>query len=281
MGEVTMYSWARRVQAEHMEWLRSNYPGQTPLFPAVGMVEEAGELVHALLKREQERKWGSEPRYEGTDWGAQLEDAIGDCALYACSLCNTVHWDFERLLGAVGELPAESPFDGACRLVRIAGGMVTDPADEPMCAMYLACLQGVSRAVGVQFAEAVVRTWEEVKRRSRDSAPRREVVVLCGSSRFRDAFQRAFYEEEHAGRVCLTISCFKDDPCCKDERSHAERDAQHRAKIDMADTVCVLNVGGYIGDSTRAEILYARSRGKHIRYLEPSYDAAGVGEIAC
>lgn len=42
----------------------------------------------------------------------------------------------------------------------------------------------------------------------------------------------------------------------------------HKRKIDMADEIYVINVGSYIGSSTRSEIEYARSRGKVIKYLE-------------
>jgi hypothetical protein len=60
-------------------------------------------------------------------------------------------------------------------------------------------------------------------------------------------------------------------------------DRQHLAKIDLADEIFVINIGGYIGDSTRREIAYANYRGKSITYLEscikPSlydnYDALG------
>ena len=45
-------------------------------------------------------------------------------------------------------------------------------------------------------------------------------------------------------------------------------DDLHLRKIDMADEVLVLNVGGYIGESTRREIGYAKAIGKHVRYLE-------------
>ena len=46
-------------------------------------------------------------------------------------------------------------------------------------------------------------------------------------------------------------------------------DDMHKHKIDMADSIYVINVGGYIGESTRSEIDYARRKGKRIRYLEP------------
>ena len=46
-------------------------------------------------------------------------------------------------------------------------------------------------------------------------------------------------------------------------------DDMHKRKIDMADSIYVINVGGYIGDSTKSEIEYAREHGKKVEYLEP------------
>ena len=46
-------------------------------------------------------------------------------------------------------------------------------------------------------------------------------------------------------------------------------DDMHKRKIDMADEIFVIDVGGYIGSSTRSEIEYATSTGKPVRYLEP------------
>ena len=45
-------------------------------------------------------------------------------------------------------------------------------------------------------------------------------------------------------------------------------DDMHKRKIDMADEIFVINVGGYIGDSTRSEIQYAKMNGKKVNYLE-------------
>ena len=45
-------------------------------------------------------------------------------------------------------------------------------------------------------------------------------------------------------------------------------DDMHKRKIDMADEIFVINVGGYIGTSTRSEIEYAKMTGKTVRYLE-------------
>ena len=48
----------------------------------------------------------------------------------------------------------------------------------------------------------------------------------------------------------------------------------HKRKIDMADEIYVINVGGYIGDSTRSEIEYALAVGKTVRYLEEGSDGS-------
>ena len=45
-------------------------------------------------------------------------------------------------------------------------------------------------------------------------------------------------------------------------------DDMHLRKIDMADEIFVINVGGYIGESTKREIAYAEKTGKKVNYLE-------------
>ena len=46
-------------------------------------------------------------------------------------------------------------------------------------------------------------------------------------------------------------------------------DDMHKRKIDMADAIYVINVGGYVGESTKSEIEYAKKHGKTILFLEP------------
>jgi len=106
-----------------------------------------------------------------------------------------------------------------------------------------------------------------------------QVVCLCGSTRFMDAFQKAKYDETLAGRIVLSIGCdtksdgelfFGQDG----EEVKRRLDTLHLRKIDFADEVLILNVGGYIGDSTRRELEYAHRTGKKIRSLEPLFDAS-------
>jgi hypothetical protein len=117
---------------------------------------------------------------------------------------------------------------------------------------------------------------------------RPEIVVLCGSTRFYDAFRHANLEHTLAGRIVLSIGC--DTKSDADLQAAGELGADltaakvaldelHKRKVDLADWVFVLNVDGYIGDSTRSEIDYAEKLGKPVRYLkvpEPVYDL-GIG----
>lgn len=96
------------------------------------------------------------------------------------------------------------------------------------------------------------------------------IVCLCGSTRFSDAFREANLRETLAGRIVLSIGCdFKSDQGLDlTEADKARLDELHLRKIDLADEILVLNVGGYIGESTRREIDYAMRIGRRVRYLE-------------
>lgn len=100
---------------------------------------------------------------------------------------------------------------------------------------------------------------------------RPEVVCLCGSTRFIDAFDAANLRLTLDGRIVLSIGCVTstDVGLGIDDATKERLDVLHKRKIDLADRVLVLNVGGYIGDSTRSEIAHAELTGKRIDYLEP------------
>ena len=100
-----------------------------------------------------------------------------------------------------------------------------------------------------------------------------EVVCLCGSTRFMDAYndarKRLTYEDKIVLSVEIVTTQSRDeDPQHVDPQRKVMLDELHLRKIDLADRVLVLNVGGYIGESTRNEINYAENVGKPIDYLE-------------
>jgi hypothetical protein len=97
------------------------------------------------------------------------------------------------------------------------------------------------------------------------------LVCLCGSTRFTDAFREANLQETLAGKIVLSVGCdVKSDVELRITPEQKEMlDELHLRKIDLADEVLILNVGGYIGESTGRELAYARAHGKQIRFLEP------------
>ena len=103
------------------------------------------------------------------------------------------------------------------------------------------------------------------------------VITLCGSTRFKDEFLEVQKRLTLEGNIVISVGLFghsgdeevwdgMDDGTLS--KTKKMLDDMHKRKIDMADEIFVINVGGYIGDSTRSEIDYAIEHGKKVRYLE-------------
>ena len=106
------------------------------------------------------------------------------------------------------------------------------------------------------------------------------VITLCGSTRFKNEFMEAQKRLTLEGKIVISVGLFGhsgDQEVWEnmDEgtltRTKEMLDDMHKRKIDMADSIYVINVGGYIGDSTRSEIEYAKAHGKGVEYLEEVY----------
>ena len=96
------------------------------------------------------------------------------------------------------------------------------------------------------------------------------VITLCGSTRFKEQFLEAQKRLTLEGNIVISVGLFGDsgDNEVWTEGIKEMLDDMHKRKIDMADEIFVINVGGYIGPSTRSEIEYAKMTGKTVRYLE-------------
>lgn len=101
------------------------------------------------------------------------------------------------------------------------------------------------------------------------------IITLCGSTRFREQFNDANFWLTMNGWVVLSVGSFlysDNDPAIKEIiQEHKDRlDHLHKEKIDLSRAVMVIDVPtpaapqGYIGESTRAEILHAKMRIRQI-----------------
>ena len=97
-----------------------------------------------------------------------------------------------------------------------------------------------------------------------------KVITLCGSTRFKDAFMEAQKRLTLEGNIVISVGLFghSGDDEVWSPGTKEMLDDMHKRKIDMADEIYVINVGGYIGESTRSEIEYAKKNGRGVRYLE-------------
>jgi len=109
-----------------------------------------------------------------------------------------------------------------------------------------------------------------------------KVICICGSTRFADIHAVTRWELEREGNICLMINYlpkwYVDKQVWKENHHIGEQagnklelDELHFRKIDLSDEIFVVNVYGYIGESTNNEIEYAKSKELPIVYLEPIF----------
>jgi len=96
------------------------------------------------------------------------------------------------------------------------------------------------------------------------------IICLCGSTRFKEEFEKVNQQLTLEGHIVLSCGVWKKpegepdwSECVKDKL-----DELHLRKIELAEEIYIVNVFGYIGSSTRREIRYALEIGKKISFLE-------------
>ena len=106
-----------------------------------------------------------------------------------------------------------------------------------------------------------------VKYHSYDS--KYKIITLCGSTKFKDEFIAEQKRLTLEGNIVISVGLFghSGDNEVWTESTKEMLDDMHKRKIDLADEIFVINVGGYIGTSTRSEIDYALETGKTVKYL--------------
>ena len=105
-----------------------------------------------------------------------------------------------------------------------------------------------------------------------------KVITLCGSTRFKDECLKVQKDLTLQGNIVISVGLFGHSGDSEvwenmDEgtltKTKEMLDDMHKRKIDMADSIFVINKNGYIGDSTKSEIEYAIKHNKKVLYLEP------------
>ena len=96
-----------------------------------------------------------------------------------------------------------------------------------------------------------------------------KIVTICGSFKFKEEMLRLSAELEIKNNYVILQPVYG----CNDATYTAEEmeimGNLHMKRIEISDAIYVVNVGGYIGSSTKKEIEYAISLNKEVYFLEP------------
>ena len=100
---------------------------------------------------------------------------------------------------------------------------------------------------------------------------RAKIITICGSLKFMAEVQTIAERLELEGNCVLSITY-----PTKDKEDYTEEELEilgklHKQKIIMSDAIYVVNINGYLGESTKSEISYARSIGKEVLSLVDDY----------
>lgn len=94
-----------------------------------------------------------------------------------------------------------------------------------------------------------------------------KVITICGSLKFKDEMMKIAIDLALKGNCIITPIYPVDDYKSKYTKEEIENLHEiHKKKIRLCDAIFVVNVNGYIGSSTKNEILYAESLNKEIIY---------------
>lgn len=94
-----------------------------------------------------------------------------------------------------------------------------------------------------------------------------KIITLCGSIKFKEEFLKIQEKFTLKGYIVLTPIFF---PNLKKELLTEEVKTMlakmHKQKIAMSDLVIIVNIRGYLGESTKEEIRYAQEKAKKVIY---------------
>lgn len=95
-----------------------------------------------------------------------------------------------------------------------------------------------------------------------------KVITICGSLKYKSEMMKVAEKLALEG-ICIITPVYPiEENYTRTEKQIENLKKAHFKKIDLSDSIFVVNVNNYIGESTKLEIEYAKSKNKEIIYLE-------------
>ena len=95
-----------------------------------------------------------------------------------------------------------------------------------------------------------------------------KIVTICGSMKYKDIMLKKSLELQLNKKYVVLQPVYGLDNYNYSDLDKKILSELHFKRIDISDAIYVVNVDGYIGESTRKEIEYAKKLGKEVIYLE-------------
>ena len=95
-----------------------------------------------------------------------------------------------------------------------------------------------------------------------------KIITMCGSLKYSEKIMQETERLTLEGYNVISVIYET-----RDRNAYSENDIKlftelHWQKIDLADSIFVVNVNGHIGEGTKKDIEYAKKHNKEIIYLE-------------
>ncbi|BAD64511.1 conserved hypothetical protein [Shouchella clausii KSM-K16] len=97
-----------------------------------------------------------------------------------------------------------------------------------------------------------------------------KVITLCGSTKFKEQFEKANAYHTLQGNIVISLGFFEQSEGIETQEQAELLEEIHYKKINMSDEIFVIDVNGYIGESTKKEIEYAKQQGELVSYYSES-----------
>ena len=197
----------KQLQEQHKEWAFANFGEQETEDYALGMIEEVGELAHAVLKRKQ----GIRNNENHDD---NIKDAIGDIVIYLIGFCNSEDIDLQDSFTSTKHY---SYPDYSCVPISLTISNLIENKTKFEVIMLLNVLICFCGSEGIDFEETVLNTWNNVvSKRNWKKNP--DCVSLENA---KDELEESGFitvESEVNGidtKINLCVSCSYEYPDCK------------------------------------------------------------------
>lgn len=147
------------IQSELKVWTEYNFGKQTPDIAILGMIEELGELSHAILKEKQ--------GIRQSDFLADKKDAIADLTIYALNYLNSIDGKYDRKLPKAFLTNVEALQVISCYIstLDIELNTIENFTDTHNCNYIICLIEGLCNVNSIGFLTTVNEVWEQVKLR--------------------------------------------------------------------------------------------------------------------